>query len=55
MFILSNFGAGKGYPPIHKVVLFHGLFFFPDAVHVKVFAYMGLHPKNEKSYRNFLS
>ena len=47
MFILSNFGAGKGYlPPIHKAFSIPGLPFFPDVLHVTVFAYMGFHPKN---------
>ena len=48
MFILSNFRAGKGYPPSIKLYWFLVCLFFPDVVHVKVFAYMGLHPKTGK-------
>ena len=40
-------GLGKA-TPIHKAFLIPGLPFFPDVVHVKVFAYMGLHPKTGK-------
>ena len=47
MFILSNFGAGKGYPRSIKFSWFL-VCLFSDVVHVKVFAYMGLHPKTGK-------
>ena len=48
MVILNNFGAGKGYPPSIKLSWFLVCLFSQDVVHVKVFAYMGFHPKTGK-------